>query len=75
MQGHDQLFQGGVSGALANAVDGALDLARTGFDGGQRVGYSHAEIVMAVGGDDVGFRPSRVWRILRIRRPYSSGMV
>ncbi len=37
-----------VSGALADAVDGALDLTGTGGDGGQRVGDGHAEIVVTV---------------------------
>ena len=41
-----------VAGALADAVDGALDLAGTGGDGGQRVGDGHAEIVVTVAGDD-----------------------
>ena len=31
------LFERGVAGALADAVDGAFDLARSGGDGGQRV--------------------------------------
>ncbi len=46
--GHDGLFQAAVTGALADAVDRALDLARAGVDGRQAVGDGHAEIVMAV---------------------------
>ncbi len=49
--GHDNFFERGVAGALADAVDGALDLAGSGGDGRHGVGYRHAEIVMAVGGD------------------------
>ena len=46
------LFEGGVAGALADAVDGALGLAGTGFDGGDGVGDGEAEVVVAVGGED-----------------------
>ena len=45
---HDHLFHRGVAGALADAVDGALDLARAVAHGGQRVGDGHAEVVVAV---------------------------
>jgi len=34
------------------AIDGALDLAGDAFDAGQRVGYGHTEVVVAVGGED-----------------------
>jgi hypothetical protein len=51
------LFEGGVAGAFANAVDGAFDLADSGFDGGDGVGYGEAEIVVAVCGEDDVFRP------------------
>ena len=51
--GHHDLFQGGVAGALADAVDGALDLAGTALHGRQRVGHGEAEVVVAVGGDHV----------------------
>jgi hypothetical protein len=48
------LFEGRIAGALADAVDGALDLPRPAFDAGQRVGDGHAEVVVAMGGvDDV----------------------
>ncbi len=46
------LFEGGVAGALADAVDGALDLAGAGFDGGEGVGDGEAEVVVAVRGED-----------------------
>ncbi len=39
----------GVAGALADAVDGALDLAGSALDAGEGVGYGHAEVVVAVG--------------------------
>ena len=42
----------GVAGALAEAVDGDLDLPGAGLDAGQRVGRGEAEIVVAVGADD-----------------------
>ncbi len=47
-----ELFEGGVAGALADAVDGALDLADSGLDGGEGVGYGEAEVVVAVRGED-----------------------
>jgi len=49
--GHDQFFERGVACALTDAIDGALDLAGSGGDGGHGVGDGHAEIVVAVGGD------------------------
>src|SRR5579863_5856575 len=49
---HDDLFERSVSGTFADAVDGALDLAGSGGDGGHSVGDGHTEIVVAVGGDD-----------------------
>ena len=51
-QRHDDLFERGVAGALADAVDGALDLARAGAHRGQRVGRGQAEVVVAVAADD-----------------------
>ena len=45
---HHDLFERGVAGPLADAVDGAFDLPRAGVDAGQRVGHRHAEIVVAV---------------------------
>jgi len=41
-QGHDDFFQRGVAGALADAVDGALDLACATFHGRERIGDGHA---------------------------------
>ena len=46
------LFERGVAGALADAVDGALDLAGAAIDAGERVGDGHAEVVVAVRGED-----------------------
>ena len=43
---HDNLFQGGVARALANAVDGALDLPRARHCSGQAVGRRQAQIIL-----------------------------
>ena len=51
-EGGGDLFEGGVAGALADAVDGALDLARAALNAGEGVGDGHAEVVVAVGGED-----------------------
>ena len=51
-EGGGDLFESGVAGALADAVDGALDLACAGLNAGEGVGDGHAEIVVAVGGED-----------------------
>ena len=48
LQRHDDFFERAVAGALADAVDGALDLPRAGDHGGEAVGHRHAEIVVAV---------------------------
>src|SRR5687768_15615804 len=46
---HDDFLERGIAGALAQAVDGALDLARAAdLHGGERVGHRHAEVVVAV---------------------------
>ncbi len=52
LEDHDDLFERAVARAFADAVDGALDLPRAGFDRGQRIGHRQAEIVMAVDADD-----------------------
>src|SRR5579875_1824859 len=49
---HDDLFERAVAGPLADAVDGAFDLARAFQDGGETVGHGHAEIVVTVNADD-----------------------
>ncbi len=52
---HHDLFERRVAGPLADAVDGALDLAGAVLDAGERVGDGQPEVVVAVGGDhDVG---------------------
>ena len=48
---HDDLFQRGVAGTLAEAVDSAFHLARTGHHRGQGVGHGQTEVVMAVHGE------------------------
>ena len=45
---HHDLFERGVAGALADTVDGALDLADAGAHAGERVRHRHAEIVVAM---------------------------
>ena len=51
-QRHDDLLEGRVAGALADAADRALDLARAGTDAGQRVGHAEPEVVVAMHGQD-----------------------
>ncbi len=74
--GHDDLFQRGVAGALAQPVDGALDLAGAASEAGQRIGDREAEVVVAVCGEDpplsaFGTRS----RTARNMAAYSSGTV
>ena len=45
---HDDLFHRGIAGALADAVDGAFHLARTGLDRTKTVGNREAQIVVAM---------------------------
>jgi len=52
LQGHDHLLEGGVAGPFADSVDRDLRLASAGFQTGEGVGGGHAEIVVAVDGDD-----------------------
>ena len=49
---HDDLLEGGVAGALADAVDRALDLPGARADGRERVGDGEAEVVVAMGTED-----------------------
>src|SRR5258708_38778195 len=51
-EGGGDFFKSGVACAFADAIDGALDLAGAAFDAGQGVGYGHAEVIVAVGGED-----------------------
>ena len=55
---HHDLFERRVAGALADAVDRALDLAHAALDRGEAVGDGQAEIVVAVRAEDrlVGVR-------------------
>ena len=52
VEGGGDLFQSRVACALADAVNGALDLASAVLNGGKGVGDGKAEIVMAVGGEN-----------------------
>ena len=45
---HHHFLERGVAGALADAVDGAFDLAGAGAYAGERIRHRHAEIVMAM---------------------------
>ena len=51
-QGHDDLFERSVAGAFADAVDRYFGLPCTVEDAAQRIGRSHAQVVVAVGRDD-----------------------
>ena len=48
LDGHDDLFERGVAGPLAQSVDAPLDLTRPGLHRRQAVGHGHAEVVVAV---------------------------
>ena len=72
---HDDLFERRVAGALADAVDRALDLPRAGADRRQRVGDREAEVVVAVRAEDrVVRRSARAPMIVRKNAPISSGV-
>jgi hypothetical protein len=47
-QRHHDFFQRRIARALANAVDGALDLPRTAHHAGDGICHRHAEIVVAM---------------------------
>ncbi len=72
-QRHDHLFQRGVAGSLTEAVDGHFDLARTGLDGGERVGRGEAEVVVAMDADD-GALANALDDARRRGSPNSAGM-
>ena len=63
---HDDLFQRGIAGTLADAVDGALDLPRAGLHRRQRIRDRQAQIVMAVYADNRGIAQ-------RLHHPCRSG--
>ena len=48
LERHHDLFERGVAGALAEAVDGGVHVGGAGLDAGQRVGRGHAEVVVRV---------------------------
>ena len=51
-QGHHHLFERGVAGTFAEAVDGDLHLAGAGLHRGQGVGRGQTQVVVAVDADD-----------------------
>lgn len=51
-ESHDDLFERGISGALADAVDGDFDLACSAQNSGEGVCGGHSKVVMAVAGKD-----------------------
>src|SRR5271156_4219049 len=51
-EGGSDLFEGSVACTLADAGDGALDLTRSCVNSGKGVGDGHAEVIMAVRGED-----------------------
>ena len=53
--GCGDLFEGGVAGAFADAVDGAFGLPRARLKAGESICDCHAEVVVAVGGEDYVF--------------------
>ena len=53
LERHDDLLEGGIAGAFAEAVDADLDLTGTGAYPGQAVRDGEAEVVVAVGRDHV----------------------
>ena len=52
LDGHDDLLERGVAGALAQAVDGALDLAGAVLHALEGKGGGHAQVVVGVDRDD-----------------------
>ena len=83
VEGHHHFLERRVTGALADAVDGALDLANSSVHGGQRIGDRKAQIVMAVRAvDDVVWRADfrtdcaeKMGNLVGRRIPHNSGQV
>ena len=50
--GHHHFLQGGIAGALANAVDGYFYLPCSLLHAGHGIGRSHAQVVVAMCSDD-----------------------
>jgi len=48
VQTHDDLFDGGIAGPFADAVDAALHLAGAEFYSDQAVGHGQAQIVVTM---------------------------
>ena len=72
LERHHDFFERSVARALADAVDGALDLPRAGLHRRQRIRHRQAQIVVAVHADDRRVSPSAC-TIRPISAPYSSG--
>ena len=69
VQQHHDLLERRVSGALADPVDRALDLARPGLKAGERVRDREPQVVVAVDGEDDVLEPGdELVELLEIRR-------
>src|SRR5216684_8789640 len=60
-ESHDDFLQRRVAGALADAVNGAFDLANTRAHRGQRIGDSHPQIIMAMSAQSDAIRIAQVF--------------
>ena len=49
--GHDDLLEGAIARAFADAVERALHLSRAGLDCGQRVGDGQPQVIVAMHAD------------------------
>ena len=55
---HDNFFEGGVAGALADAIHRDFDLARTGANRRQRIGGAQSEVIVAMHRNNAVLDPS-----------------
>src|SRR5436305_15251924 len=51
-EGHGYFLEGGIAGALADAIDGAFNLTGAGADCGEGVGDRQPQVIMAMHADD-----------------------
>jgi len=73
IQCHDHFFQGSIAGAFTDTVNSAFYLPYPVSDSLQTIGYSHAQVIMAMNTDNRPVYIGNIFNYTFYQRPNSSG--